>query len=55
MFNQREVSQKVGKEEKSFLYATHCPNLIHTAIKFHQDIPYGFLVIARTMIVWKIK
>ena len=29
-----------------FLYATQNLNLIHIAIKFHQDIPYGYLVMA---------
>ena len=39
--NQREVTQKLRKGEQSFLYVTHCLELIHIAIKFHQDIPYG--------------
>ena len=41
-----EVTQKLRKGEQSFLYVTDCLNLIHIAIKFHQDIPYGYLVMA---------
>ena len=37
--NQREVTQKLRKGEQSFLYETHDLNLIHIALKFHQDIP----------------
>ena len=49
---QREVTQTLRKREHgSFLYVTHCLDLIHIAIKFHQDIPYGYLVMARIRIV----
>ena len=41
-FHQRKVTQKLRKGEHSFLQATHRLNLIHIAIKFHQDIPYGY-------------
>ena len=39
--NQREVTQKLRKGEQSFLYVTHGFNLIHIALKFHQDILYS--------------
>ena len=54
-FNQIEVTQKLRKGEQSFLYATHHLNLIHIAIKFNQDIPYGYLVMAHTRRVWKLQ
>ena len=40
-------------KEQSFLCGTHCLDLIHITIKFHQEILYGYLVIARIRIVWK--
>ena len=54
-FNQREATQKLRKGEQSFLHATRCPDLIHIVIKFHQDIPYGYLVMACIRIVWRKK
>ena len=33
-FHRREVTRKLRKGEKSFLYATHSLNLIHIAIQF---------------------
>ena len=44
--HQREITQKLRKGEQSFLYATQ-PH----AINYHQDIPYGYLVMVRTRIV----
>ena len=32
----------------NYLYVTHCIKLIHTALNFHLDIPYGYLVMACT-------
>ena len=53
--NQKEGTQKLRKGEQSFffLYPTHHLDLIHIAIEFHQDIPYGDLVVACTKIVWQ--
>ena len=48
-----EVTQKLRKGEHLFLYKTHRLNLIHIAIKFHQDVPYGYLVMAHIRIVWE--
>ena len=42
---------KVRKGEQSFLHAIRRLDLIHSAIKFHQDIPYGYLVVACIRIV----
>ena len=52
--NQREVTQKVGKEEQSFLHTTRRLDLIQIAMKFHSDIPYGYRVMMRTRLVCKI-
>ena len=30
--------------EQLFSYVTHCINLIHIALQFHEDIPYGYRV-----------
>ena len=49
--NQREVTQKLRKGEQSFLYVTNCLNLIHITIKFHQDIPYGYLLMVPKRLV----
>ena len=40
--NQREVIQRVGKGEQSFLQATGHINLKHIAMMFHPDIPYDY-------------
>lgn len=46
--NQRDLIPKVMKEEQLFLYQAHRLNIIHIVIKFHQDIPYGSLLMACT-------
>ena len=48
-------NSEMEKGRATFLYMTYHLNLIHVAIMFDQDIPYGYLVIARTRIVWKNK
>ena len=40
--------KKVRKGEQSFSYATHSLNLVYIAMKFHQNILYGYLVMAHT-------
>ena len=42
--DQREASLKIRKGDQSFLYSSHCLNLIYIAIKFQKDIPYGHLL-----------
>ena len=37
--NQRGISQKLRKEEESFLCATDCLDLIYIPINLHEDIP----------------
>ena len=48
----REVIQKLRKGEQSFLYATCRLDLIHITLEFGQNIPYGYLVMARTRKVY---
>ena len=43
-----EITQKVIKQELSFLYATHCHDLFYITVKYHQNIPNGIQVIERT-------
>ena len=52
--NQGEVTQKVRKEEQSFLHMTRHLDRIHIAMKFHSDILYGYRVMMSTRIVCKI-
>ena len=51
----KEVTQKVRKGERSFLYATRRLGLIHIAMKFHFDIPNGYRVMMHARIVGKNK
>ena len=51
--NQRETTQKVRKGEQSFLHDTCHLDIIHIAVKFPSDIPYGYRVTVRTRIVCK--
>ena len=44
-------NSETEKDSNLFLYAPHCLDLVHIAIKFHQDIPYCYLVMACIRIV----
>ena len=48
-----QVTQKLRKGKQPFLYATRRFDLIHIAMKFHQNTLYGFLLTSRTIIVCK--
>ena len=37
-------SKEIRKGKQSFIYMTQCVNLIYIAIKFHHEIPMGYLV-----------
>ena len=50
--NQKAVIQKLRKGEQPFLYASYCLVLVHIAMKFHKNVPYSYLVMARTRIVY---
>ena len=45
---QRGDNSKVIKRELSFLYSTHRHDRFYIAVKYHQNIPNGIQVIART-------
>ena len=46
--NQGEITQKVWKQELSFLYATHRHDLFYITVKYHDYIPKGIQVTERT-------
>ena len=46
--NQGEIIQKTKKQELSSLFMTHRLNVMHALVKFHEYIPYGLGVMART-------
>ena len=46
--SQGEVFQKPKMPELSSLFMTHRLNVMHAPIKFHEYIPYGLGVMART-------
>ena len=46
--SQREIIQKPKMQELSSLFMTHCLNVMHALIKFHEYIPYDLGVVART-------
>ena len=37
-----------SESEQLFSYVTHCIFLIHIDFRFHEDIPYGYLIMACT-------
>ena len=46
--NHGEITQKVCKQELSFLYATHCHDLFYITVKYHSYSPKGIQVTERT-------
>ena len=46
--NQGEIIQKPKMQELSSLFMTHRLNMMYAPVKFHEYIPYGFGVMART-------
>ena len=45
---QRGDNSKVLKQVLSFLYVTHCHDLIFITVKYHYYIPNGFQVMEQT-------
>ena len=43
-----EITQKVWKQDLSFLYATHRHDLFYIAVKYHDNIPKGIQIIEQT-------
>ena len=46
--SQGEIIQKPKMQELSSLFITHCLSVMHALVKFHEYIPYGLGVMART-------
>ena len=46
--SQRKIMQTQKMQELSSLFMTHRLNMMHAPIKFHEYIPYGLGVMART-------
>ena len=46
--SQAEIIQKAKMQELSSLFMTHYLNVMHALVKFHEYIPYGLGVMART-------
>ena len=47
--SQGEIIQKQKMQELSSLFVTHRLNVMHAPVKFHEYIPYGLGVMARTL------
>ena len=51
--SQGEIIQKAKMQELSSLLKTHCLNVMHAPVKFHENITYCLGVIARTLFtIW---
>ena len=46
--SQGEIIQKPKMQELSFLFMTHHFSVMYAPVKFHEYIPYGLGVMART-------
>ena len=46
--SQGQIIQKPNKQVLSSLFTTHRLNVMHIPVKFHNYIPYGLGVMART-------
>ena len=46
--SQAEIIQKPKMQELSSLFMTHRLNVMYAPVKFHEYIPYGLEVMART-------
>ena len=46
--SQGEIIQKPKMQELSSLFMTHRLSVMHALVKFHEYIPYGLEVMART-------
>ena len=49
--SQGEIIQKPKMQELSSLFMTHCINVMHALVKFHEYIPYSLGVMARTQLI----
>ena len=46
--SQGKIIKKPKTQELSSLFMTHCLNVMYAPVKFHEYIPYGLGVMART-------
>ena len=46
--SQEKIIQKPKMQELSSLFMTHRVSVMHALVKFHEYIPYGLGVMART-------
>ena len=46
--SQGQIIQKPNMQELSSFFMTHRRNVMHAPVKFHEYIPYGLGVMART-------
>ena len=52
---QGKIIQKQKMQELSSLFMTHCINVMHALVKFHEYIPYSLGVMARTRLtIWNL-
>ena len=49
-YNQRDITHKLIKEGQLFLQATHCLDIIHIPIEFHEDISNSYRVMECTIL-----
>ena len=53
--SQGKIIQKQKKQELSSLFMTNRLNVMHAPVKFHEYIPYGLGVMARTRLtIWNL-
>ena len=53
--SQGEIIQKPKMQELSSLFMTHRLSVMHALVKFHEYVPYGLGVIARTQFtIWNL-
>ena len=50
--SQGKIIQKRRTQELSSLFMTHRQNVMHAPVKFHEYIPYGLGVMARTRLTY---
>ena len=51
--SQGEIIQKAKMQELSSLFMIYRLNVMHALVKFHEYIPYGLGVVARTWLtIW---
>ena len=52
---QMKIIQKQKMQELSSMFMTHCINVMHALVKFHEHIPYSLGVMARTRLtIWNL-